>query len=327
MEKIIPQLLQPGDEVRVIAPARSMALISQETQDIANQRFAELGLSLTFGKHIQEKDMFFSSSIESRVADLHAAFSDPNVKAIFTVIGGFNSNQIIDHLNWDLIRQNPKIICGFSDITTLNNAILAKTGLVTFSGPHYSTFGQKLHFEYTLEHATKMLMLDGQDSIRPAKEWTDDAWFMDQDNRHPIKHDGYWIIQEGQAEGAIVGGNLGTLNLLQGTEYYPDIADSILFIEDCVPTTAVDFDRLLQSLLQQKGGHQVRGVVIGRFQKDSKVTREQLEYIIATKSELKGLPVIANVDFGHTNPMITIPIGGQAKIDVNSGAPEIRLSL
>ncbi|PIX68846.1 LD-carboxypeptidase, partial [Candidatus Roizmanbacteria bacterium CG_4_10_14_3_um_filter_39_13] len=149
---MIPSKLKRGDLIRVIAPSRSLNLIGEETRQIANKRFEEMGLTLSFGKHINETDDFASSSVESRIEDLHDAFADENVKAILTVIGGFNSNQILKYIDWNLIQKNPKIFCGFSDITVLNNAIYAKIGLATYSGPHYSTFGQKLHFDYSLEY-------------------------------------------------------------------------------------------------------------------------------------------------------------------------------
>src|SRR3990167_2363671 len=132
MGKIYPEKLRKGDEVRIIAPSRSMAIISEESKKIANQRFSDLGLKLSFGKHVEEKDDFCSSSIASRAEDLHEAFFDKNVKAIITVIGGFNSNQLLKYIDWKIIKDNPKIFCGFSDITILNNAILQKTGLVSY---------------------------------------------------------------------------------------------------------------------------------------------------------------------------------------------------
>ena len=155
MKKIYPEKLKKGDEVRVVAPSRSMAIISEEIRKIASQRFSDLGLKLSFGKRVEEKDDFCSSNIESRVQDMHEAFCDKNIKAIITVIGGFNSNQLLKYLDWKIIKDNPKIFCGFSDISILNNAILQKTGLVTYSGPHYSSFGQKLYFDYTLEYFKK----------------------------------------------------------------------------------------------------------------------------------------------------------------------------
>ena len=189
MKKIYPEKLKAGDEVRVIAPARSMSLISKESREIANKRFADMGLKLTFGKHIEESDDFVSSSIESRIKDLHEAFSDKNVKAISTVIGGFNSNQLLKYINWDLIKNNPKILCGFSDITALNNAIFAKTGLISYSGPHYSTFGQELYFDYTLEYFKTCLLSDEPFEIKPSDNWTDDKWYMNQKERKSIKID------------------------------------------------------------------------------------------------------------------------------------------
>lgn len=145
MQKIFPIKLKAGDEIRIIAPARSMKIISAESQEIANKRLTDLGFKITFGKHINESDEFASSSIESRIRDLHEAFLDKNVKAILTVIGGFNSNQLLKYIDWNIIKNNPKIFCGYSDITALNNAILKKTGLVSYYGPHYSSFGQELY--------------------------------------------------------------------------------------------------------------------------------------------------------------------------------------
>src|SRR3989338_8061462 len=171
MKKIFPEKLKTGDEVRIIAPSKSMAILSKETINIANKRFEKLGLKLSFGKHVNETDEFNSSSIESRIEDLHEAFSDKNVKAVITVIGGFNSNQLLRYIDWDLIKNNPKIFCGYSDITALNNAIFAKTGLVTYSGPHYSSFGQELYFDYTLEYFKKCLFSDEPLEIKPSQNW------------------------------------------------------------------------------------------------------------------------------------------------------------
>lgn len=313
-----PQKLKKGDEVRVVAPARSIKLIGAETREIAAKRFAELGLKLTFGKHVLEEntDMFMSDSIENRVEDVNEAFADKNVKAIFTVIGGFNSNQILDYLDYDVIAKNPKIFCGFSDITSIANAIHERGNMIVYYGPHYSSFGMLKGFEYTLENAVKMLMEDGVIDCKPSKEWSDDPWYREQQNRDMIKNEGWWLIHDGKAKGIIEGGNIETYILLNGTKYrHKFIEDTILFIEDCELVTAVDFDRVLQAIIHQPDFHHVKGIVIGRFQKASEVTREQLEYIINTKKELKDMPVIANVDFGHTTPILTIPLGGVAEMD------------
>lgn len=326
MHLIYPQKLRKGDEIRVIAPSRSLAIIGEETRNIANQRFEELGLKLSFGQHVEEIDEFGSSSVASRIKDLHDAFADSNVKGILTVVGGFNANQLLQEIDWDIIQNNPKVFCGFSDITALNNSILAKTGLVTYSGTHYSTFGMKLYFDYVLNYFKRCLMSDEPFEVHPIDQWTDDLWFIDQNARKPIKNEGWWAINEGQARGSIRGGNLCTFNLLQGTEYMPNLDYSVLFIEDDSESLPHHFDRDLVSLIQQSGFKNVRAIVIGRFQQETKMSRELLMGLIRTKKELAHLPIIANVDFGHTNQLITYPIGGEVEVAVDKAHPRITIT-
>jgi len=315
---IYPPKLKQGDTIAVISPSRSFSILSPETQEIANKRLSDLGLQVRFLPHLKEKDEFNSSSIESRVNDLHQAFSDKTIHAIFTSIGGFNSNQLLRYLDWNLIQKNPKIFCGFSDITALQNVMLAKSGLVTYYGPHYSSFGQKSYMDYTLEYVSKCLFSDTPYDITPSAQWSDDAWYLDQDKRTLRTNPGWQIIHEGNAEGRIVGGNLSTFSLLFGTEYMPDLTDSIFFLEDDEESQAHHFDRMLQALIHQPGFSNVRGIVIGRFQNASKVTGELLQKIIETKKELQHIPVLAQLDFGHTDPKITFPIGGKALIEATS---------
>lgn len=325
MNKIYPEKLKADDEVRIIAPSRSMKILNEEIKNTANQRFEELGLKLSFGKHINESDEFNSSSLELRIENLHEAFADKNVKAIITVIGGFNSNQLLKYINWDLIKSNPKIFLGYSDITALNNAIFTKTGLVTYSGPHYSTFGQQLYFDFTLEYFKKCLMEERSFEVKPSDSWSDDEWYLDQNKRVLINNPGYLVINQGSAEGTILGANICTFNLLQGTDYFPDLTNSILFLEDDYETVSHIFDRDLQSLIHLPDFNKVRGLVIGRFQKKSNITDDLLVKIIKTKKELDDIPVIANVDFGHTDPKITFPIGGEVKIITKKDNPIIEI--
>lgn len=193
---IIPQKLKIGDEIRVIAPARSLSLIGETNTQLAQDRFESEGFRVTYGKHVYEMDDFQSSSIESRISDLHDAFRDPNVRAIFTVVGGFNTNQLLDYIDYDLIRNNPKIFCGFSDITAIANAITSQTGLVTYSGLHFSTWAMQKEFDYNLEYFRKCLMESSPFALIPASSWSDDMWFLDQENRLTMSNEGYWVIQE-----------------------------------------------------------------------------------------------------------------------------------
>jgi muramoyltetrapeptide carboxypeptidase LdcA involved in peptidoglycan recycling len=325
---IIPEKLKRGDEVRVVSPAQTTAIVSDENIDLAKEKLEKLGLKVTFSKNCRETDVLMSSSIKSRVDDLHEAFADKNVKAILTSIGGFNSNQLLKHLDYELIKNNPKILCGYSDITVLSNAITAKTGLVTYLGPHFSTWAMKQESKYNEEYFKKCLMSEGEFILEPSKTWSDDLWFLDQEKRDIKESDGMKVLKEGIAKGKIVGGNLGSVTLLSGTEFMPDLTDTILFIEDegsLGSGFAVDFDRNLQALLMQKGFEKIKGLVIGMFPKNSEMTVEKIEYIIDTKEELKDMPIIYNVNFGHNNPIFTIPLGGTARISVIGEKIELKV--
>ena len=280
---MIANRLKTGDEIRVISPSRSLSIVDPINQKIAMERLEKMGFNVTFGENCYERDEFSSSSIESRIEDLHKAFSDPNVKAMLTSIGGHNSNQLLNYLDYSLIKANPKILCGYSDITALSNAIYAKTGLITYSGPHFSTFAIKIGMNYTIDYFKRALMMEETINVVPSEHWSDDQWFLDQENRTFLPNDGWYVINKGEAEGTIIGGNLCTLNLLQGTEFMPSLNNSILFIEDDELTFPENFDRDLQSLIHQKDFQQVKGLIIGRFQKKSNITKELLLKIIKTK--------------------------------------------
>lgn len=316
---MIPKKLKAGDEVRVIAPSRSMTILGEDCKKIATERLEALGLKVTFGKYVMEADEdYLIASAQHRAEDLNEAFKDKNVKAILTVIGGFNSNQILDLIDYEAIKENPKIFCGFSDITALSNSIYAKTGLVTYSGPHYSSFGMLKGFEYELEYFKKMFFSDEEFEVVSSKEWSDDLWFIDQENREFIPNDGMFVINEGKAEGEIVGGNLCTLNLLQGTKYMPNIENKVLFLEDdnmAGKIFLMEFDRNLQSLIHMPEFKTVKALVLGRAEKDCIMTKEKWIKMIKNKPELQNIPVIAGVDFGHTTPIIAFPIGGKARLE------------
>lgn len=318
MQKIVPEKLKAGDEVMIVAPSRGVKLIGRDVRELAEQRLGKLRLKVRYASNATEEnfDMLATTSAEKRAADITEAFLDKRVKAVMTIIGGFNTNQILPYLDYEVIKQNPKILCGFSDITALLDAVYAKTGLVTFMGPHLSSLGMLKGCDYTLAHFEKMLMQSGEDEVEPSAEWSDDLWFLNQEERHFVKNEGYWVLNPGKAEGTIIGGNLGTFNLLLGTEYRPAFEkDTILFAEDTAGSDICDFMRNLTALTYQPDFKNVRGIVIGRFQKDSKVSREQLAYMVKNLAPLAGLPVLANVDFGHSTPLLTIPVGGRAVMD------------
>ncbi|WP_226642142.1 S66 peptidase family protein [Mesobacillus subterraneus] len=315
--------LVPGDEIRVIAPSTSMIILKGAQVELSVERLTNLGFDVTFGKNAEAHDDFFSSSIAERIEDLHNAFADPNVKGILTAIGGYNSNQLLKYIDFDLIAANPKILCGYSDITALQLAIYQKTGLVTYSGPHFSSFGVKHGLEYTMESFLQAVTNDAPYEVVPSATWSDDAWYLDQENRTFHEQNGYLILQEGEAEGKLIGGNLCTMNLLQGTEFMPSLKDSILFIEDDEESHSRSFDRDLQSLLHLPDADSIKALLIGRFQQNSNITEEALRKIISSKEELRNIPIIANVNFGHVQPFATLPIGATASVKSAAGQTEI----
>lgn len=318
---IIPEKLRVGDEVRIIAPSRSMSIISNDIIDISIKTLNKMGLKVSFAKNVLECDDFSSSSIHSRVEDIHEAFLDINIKGVLTAIGGFNSNNLLNYLDYDLIKRNPKILCGYSDITAIQNAIFAKTGLVTYSGPHFSSFGMLRGLEFTEDYFKKCLFDKSPYGLIPSELWSDDLWFLEQDKRSFSANMGLQILREGVAEGVLIGGNLSTFGLLRGSKFIPKLNGAILFLEEddiLGEDSAVEFDRNLQALILSNDFEQVRGVVIGRFSRSCKISFNILKKIISSKPELFDIPIIANADFGHTTPSVTFPIGGNVKINTQS---------
>lgn len=315
--------LQPGDEIRVIAPSTSMLMIKEKQIEIAVDRLKTLGFTITYGKNVYSHDVLYSSTIEERIEDLHDAFRDKNVKGVLAAIGGYSANQLLRYIDYELIKSNPKIFCGYGDTTALSLAFYQKTGLGTFMGPDLSAFGVKEGVDYTMQSFLDAVTNDSPYELIPSSYWSEDPWHLEQENRTYHEQNNYLVIQEGKAEGRIIGGNLSTLNLLKGTEYMPPLKDAILFIEDDHETHPHRFDRELQALLQIPSAAELKAILIGRFQGDSNMTEAALQHIIHTKQELKDLPVIANVNIGHVQPVATIPIGATATIYAKGMETEI----
>ena len=157
---MIPDKLKPGDEIRVVAPARSASDIDERVLDRAKAALESLGLRVSFSKNAFSRSQRGCPTDDEKVEDLHEAFVDSNVKCVLAAIGGFNSNQLLGKINWQIIKDNPKIFGGFSDITVLNHAILAKTGLVTYAMPNFYCFGLPSEVNYSLEYFRRCLLSD-----------------------------------------------------------------------------------------------------------------------------------------------------------------------
>ena len=324
---MIAARLRPGDEVRVVSPAVSLGFIPGDQKSTARERLEGLGFRLSFSRNAEVLDRFDSSPVTARVDDLHEAFADPGVQGMLTTLGGYNSNQLLGYLDYDLIQANPKVFCGFSDITALATAIHARTGLVTYSGPHFTTFGMKRGIDYTREYFERCLMREEPFEVPPADHWSDDPWYQDQENRDFVPNPGYEVIHEGEAEGKLLGGHLGTFCLLFGTSCMPDLTGSILLLEDDEEAQPHHFDRELQSLIHQPGFEGVQGLVFGKFQRASNMDQDTLMAIVESKRELDGIPVVAGTSFGHTTPQFTFPIGGYGRLHAGDGIAGISIDI
>lgn len=324
MKTIIPNKLKEGDLIRIIAPSMSCATLWPDVKKRAEKKINEMNFPFIYSKNSLKKDILESSSVKDRINDLHEAFKNKKVKGIICVRGGYNVNTLLPYIDWDLIKKNPKPLVGYSDITVLLNAIYAKTGMVTYSGPTLTTFGfkeEKNVLDYMVENWKKCLMSSSPFLVESSR-------YIAERKVKIKKNKGTIVLQEGQAEGVVIGGGLCSLNLLQGAEYMPSIKNSILFIEQDDfggKNTPKEFERNLESLLQLPYANTIKGIVFGRFQKGADMNIKKLKYILSSKKISKNIPVIADADFGHTYPMFTFPIGGTVKIEARSAKVKIEV--
>lgn len=316
MDFLYPQKLQIGDEIRVIAPSRSLSLYNDTQNQIAVDALTRMGLKVTFSKNCKDLDFIDCGSVVNRVNDIHDAFLDKNVKAIITVIGGYNVNQLLRSIDYSIIKSHPKIIMGYSDITALLAAISEKTGMATYYGPHFTTFSMMKGIEYTQEKFKEILFQSKPIQMSPSAEWADDPWFLDQENRTFYPNNGFEVIQPGEAKGVLFGGHLETFSLLQGTDYFPKLSEGILFIEAVLSKgeNLQKLDRYLESFSQTVQFPKLKAVLIGRYAKGSGVNADNLRQLFKKKLYYSDIPIIYGLDFGHTTPHCVVPYGGVAHI-------------
>lgn len=315
-----------NNEIRIVT---SSGNLNMNEDDIDYIKAKLKGYDITFGKNVNKSIPEYNCpSIEDRKNDIEEAFLDKNVKAIMIARGGALSNQLLDEIDYEIIQKNPKIIIGFSDATSLLNAIYSQTKLKTYYGPNFSVLAMRKGNDYTYEYLNKVLNNEEEYYINPAISWSSDKWYKDQDNRKFIKNNGMNIINEGNAEGTIIGGNLNTFSLLQGTKYMPIAQKIILFIEEdnwANEDYLYEFDRRLQSLTQQAFFKKVKGIIIGRAQQNVNMNINKWKTLISMNKKLINMPIVVNADFGHTMPMATFPIGGKCIISGKGKSIRIKI--
>lgn len=308
------------NHLRIIAPSDSWKSKRVASYNRAEKRLVDAGYNITYGKNVKSLQHLGTASAESRAIDFNDAFAETDVDAIIVLHGGFAANEILPLIDWEVVKSNPKPFIGYSDITVLLNAIYAKTGSTSFLGPNFGTLGYEHLWEYSFEGVIQVLKNKQPYRVLPSREQID--------NGVKSKPKSWHAVQQGTGQGVLIGGNIQSFFLLQGTEYQPDLKqDFILAVEDDSLTgehTLHGFSRNLDSILQLPGARQnVQGIIIGRFESDSKVN--DVELISVIKSKGVDVPIICNVDFGHTMPIATLPIGAVVKVHADNEKTSIEV--
>lgn len=304
---IKPKRLKTGDTIGIISPASSPDDLSKISRGV--QYLEKLGYRVEIGKNVGSQEGYLAGSDTQRLADLHEMFKNKNVKAIFSIRGGYGSGRLLDKIDYKLIRNNPKIFVGYSDINALQMAFFTKTGLVTFAGP--------------------MVAVDFHDEVSP---FTEEVFWRTITSNKKIgklqnpRHEKFYLLNKGRAQGRILGGNLSLLSSLLGTEYLPKLKDSILLLED-INEAPYRIDRMLNQLRLNKILKQVKGVILGHFvdcvETDPTKLSFSLNEVIIEYFQGQKMPVLYNVKHGHIKDNITIPYGVRCVLNASRGYIEI----
>lgn len=331
MTVIKPTHLKIGDIIGIVSPSSTIKNFPRRlSRGIKN--LEKLQLKVILGKNVKKSFGHNAGTPEERAEDIHSMFANPSVKAVICSTGGLNANAVLPLLDYNLIRKNPKIFCGYSDITILNNAIFHKIGLVTFNGPMVlPTFGEfgGAH-KLTIDYFKKALFSNKSIGLlNSTKEFSDENLLWEIKDNRPKKMrlaDRMYGLTNGEGQGMLLGGNLTALCFLGGTQFLPNFTDSILFLEDAEESTA-SIERKFFYLEQLGILEKIKGMMFARpYQFFIDLKERTLNQILKYFGEKYDIPVAVNLDFGHTSPMITLPLGINAKISVNDSIPEISVT-
>lgn len=321
MMKIYPPKLSKGDKIGVIATSTPITILEEKQIKQGYSYLESKGFTVVEHPQCRRKIDYTAGTIKERVQAIHQLVKDKEIKCIMAFWGGLNTNQILDYLDFNLIKTYPKIFVGYSDTCALLQAITNKTGVVTYMGPGVITFAKPEPFDYTWKYFSKMgIEKEAIVEIKDSKIFADDLYFLRKDNDHRIiqKNLGRKIFREGKAQGEVVACNLSTLLVLLGTDYFPLLKDKIFFIEEAEDLDCRWIHRFMLQLKQIGAFNLIKGLVIGKFMTASNISESQLLKILAEVTNKIEIPVVYDANFGHTDPIFTIPNGGRCKIDTFS---------
>ena len=313
---IKPKVLAPGATIGLITPATPVT--NPDTLANAYRALKYFGFKVKVGKNVAKRTGYFGSPVEGRVEDLHAAFRDPEVDAVFAMRGGYGAQHLLDKIDYDLIRKNPKVFLGYSDITALHLAFNKHAGLVTFHGPNsLSEFTS-----YTQAHFKRAMF-----ETKPLGELSNPTETNQIRSEHPTR-----IIVSGKATAPIIGGNLTLISTLMGTPYEIDCRGKILLIED-IGEEPYRMDRMLMQLHLAGKFKDAVGIVVGECvdckpsdYKPSIGSNFSLGEVLDAILGKLTIPVFYGLTFGHTDDQLTLPMGVVSEMDADRGILAIKES-
>lgn len=290
---IIPEKLKIGDTIGVIAPSDPIIGIKIEELNKAKEMIEKAGFKVKYSKNLFSNTNGYSSTAKEKAEDINTMFSDKEIKMIWCAKGGANSNSTFEYINYENIKQNPKIICGYSDANSLTNIITEKTGLITFSGTNFKTIATD-ETDYSYKEVIKRFI---KGSLELGQEGEQ-----------------YITIKEGKAEGRLIGGNLWATKGLVSGQYSIDFKDKILFLEEFgLESEPAMVSNYLYYMKQNGVFDKIKGIWIGNYDHESKISIEKI--VKDTLQNEYKIPIIKSNNFGHTETKTVIPIGTKALID------------
>lgn len=302
-KKIKPKRLKQGDTIGLIAPG---SYITKDELDASVMKIESLGFKTFFLENILERYGYLAGRDERRIGEINTMFSRSDISGIMCVRGGYGCSRILPFIDYDLIKQNPKVVIGFSDITALLYGIYCKTGLIGFHGP----VGISSFNDFSLYYFKKVLMEPGKNFV--LVNAIPDA------SSNEIKPE---VIRGGNARGELIGGNLSVITSLIGTPYEIDTECKIIFLEE-TGEEPYRIDRMFTQLIESGKLEKASGLVLGVFDKcEKKELNPSFEYSLSLMEVLYdrlfnlGIPVVYGLSFGHIKNKFTIPIGIDAELD------------
>ncbi|MEM9823097.1 MAG: LD-carboxypeptidase [Bacteroidota bacterium] len=296
--------LKKGDVIGLIAPGSAL---SDDKIQKAHQNLEAMGFSVKMGQHLSAQKGYLAGTDEQRLGDLHQMFADPQVKGIWCARGGYGCTRLLPSIDYRLIKNQPKVLIGYSDITALLQAIHCQTGLIGFHGPLASSDFN----DYVVANLEAVLMEAREDVLLENAK-------ANLDKEDPIYHPR--IIASGQASGPLVGGNLSLIAAMSGTKYDWMVKNKLLFLED-IGEKPYRIDRMLTQLLQTHSLKKAAAIVLGIFSGcEAKEGDQSLSLMDTFKDRLShlGIPVIYGMSFGHIDHQFVLPVGAKASLDTQT---------